>query len=242
MEYSLVIPCYNEAKNLPLLLSRCSKLIEQADCSIEVVIVNNGSSDKSDQILEQLLPAHPGCRVVQVDVNEGYGHGILAGLRSCSADVIGWTHADLQTDPLDVLPALAMFESSGSNLFIKGKRYGRKLSDVFFTIAMSVFETLLLRTRLWDINAQPTMFSRSFFETWADPPKDFSLDLYAYYTARRAKVTVLRHPVKFGDRIHGASSWNVDWASKKKFIKRTIDFSLELKRRINDGNHRPSNK
>ena len=49
---------------------------------------------------------------------------------------------------------------------------------------MSLFETLLLRTRLWDINAQPTMFHRDFFASWDRPPHDFSLDLYAYYGAK----------------------------------------------------------
>ena len=39
---------------------------------------------------------------------------------------------------------------------------------------MSLFETLLLRTRLWDINAQPTMFHRDFFASWDRPPHDFS--------------------------------------------------------------------
>jgi hypothetical protein len=97
---------------------------------------------------------------------------------------------------------------------------------------MSFFETLLLVKPLWDINAQPTMFSRQFFETWREPPHDFSLDLFAYYQARMAGLKVHRFPVLFGERAHGVSHWNVNWAAKRKFISRTVEFSLALKKKI----------
>jgi hypothetical protein len=138
----------------------------------------------------------------------------------------------MQTDPLDTLHGLALFKEHGSNCFIKGRRYGRPLGDVAFTVAMSFFETLLLAKPLWDINAQPTMFSRQFFETWHDPPHDFSLDLYAYYLACSTGLKVHRFPVLFGDRAHGVSHWNVNWAAKRKFIRRTIDFSLQLRKSL----------
>ncbi len=111
-------------------------------------------------------------------MNQGYGYGILFGLRAAQGELLAWTHADMQTDPKDVLHDLAIFEQHKiKNLYVKGQRVKRPLADVFFTISMSVFETLLLRTRLWDINAQPNMFSRAFFETWVNPPHDFSLEL-----------------------------------------------------------------
>jgi hypothetical protein len=95
---------------------------------------------------------------------------------------------------------------------------------------MAVFESLLLRTPFVDINAQPTIFPRSFFETWRNPPKDFSLDLFAYYQAHRAGLTVRRIPVHFGKRAHGVSNWNVGWSGKWRFIKRTVSYSLKLRR------------
>ena len=96
---------------------------------------------------------------------------------------------------------------------------------------MSFFEMLLLRRFFWDINAQPTVFSRRFFESWQDPPHDFSLDLFAYYKAKESGLPIKRFPVHFGDRKYGLSHWNIDWKSKIKFIKRTIDFSLELRKK-----------
>jgi glycosyltransferase involved in cell wall biosynthesis len=230
MRLSLVIPCYNEAANLPLLLKRCEHLAAMPE--VEVILVDNGSTDESPVILAQLLPLYPGCSSVRIEKNLGYGHGILTGLRAARGDILAWTHADLQTDPQDALQGLKLFDQYGDNIFVKGKRYGRPFSDVVFTFGMSVFETLLLAKPMFDINAQPTMFARTFFEGWRSPPNDFSLDLYAYYEALRCNLKVHRFPVRFGKRAHGVSHWNINWAGKWKFITRTVSFSLSLRKKI----------
>lgn len=230
MLFSLVIPCFNEAKNIPLILERCSALTVEGD--IEVVLVDNGSTDDTSIVLSKLLPSYPGCRVLSVSKNQGYGYGILQGLNAAKGDILGWTHADMQTDPCDVKQGLKYFEQKNKNVFVKGKRYGRPVFDTLFTVGMSIFETMLLRKVMWDINAQPTMFSREFFSTWLLPPKDFSLDLYAYYQARAHGLKIDRFPVRFGKRAHGVSHWNINFSSKIKFIRRTLSYSIQLKKHI----------
>ena len=226
----MIIPCYNEAKNLPLLFERCSKIRSSSD--IEIVFVDNGSTDGSGQIMKDLSSHNGAFQVVTVSPNKGYGNGVLAGLRSAKGEILSWTHADLQTDPQDILVGLEVFERSQSkNIFVKGRRYGRPFSDLIFTLGMSLFETFLLRKVLFDINAQPNMFSREFFEKWESPPLDFSLDLFAYFCAKKQGLEIHRFPVKFGERAHGVSHWNIDWMSKWRFIKRTIEFSVQLKKR-----------
>lgn len=214
------------------MLDRCTSL---RDADIEVILVDNGSTDNSPQVLRDLLPNHPHCRSVRVPINKGYGFGILLGLESATGDLLAWTHADMQTDPKDILQGLAILKQhidSDNNIYVKGRRIKRPLADLVFTVGMSIFETLLLRVGLWDINAQPNIFSRKFFESWINPPHDFSLDLYVYFTARNQGLPVYRFPVEFSERAHGASHWNINWAAKMKFIRRTIDFSFELKRRL----------
>jgi len=229
MKFSLIIPCYNEANNLPLLLERCKALLIRGD--IEVVLVDNGSTDGTTLILQKLLPKYPGCRSIHIEKNRGYGSGVVSGLKEARGEILGWTHADMQADPQDVFRGLDLFERHGSGIFVKGRRYGRPLIDVGFTFAMSLFETLLLGRILWDINAQPTMFPKIFFENWTAPPDDFSLDLYAYFQAQCIGLEVKRFPVRFSERAHGISHWNINWAAKLKFICRTVDFSLKLKRK-----------
>lgn len=234
LRLSLVIPCYNEAANLPLLVARLRETF--LDDRAEVVLVDNGSTDDSPAVLARLLDGQQRIRSVRVEVNQGYGYGILTGLRAARGDVLGWTHADMQTDPQDALRGLALYDQSPdpAGLFVKGRRYGRPAADVAFTVGMSVFETVLMSRRMWDINAQPTLFPRAFFERWREPPHDFALDLYAYYQALRDGLRVQRFAVRFGERAHGSSHWNVNWQAKLRFIKRTVDFSLRLRQGLQE--------
>lgn len=230
MRLSVVIPCYNEEKNIPLILEKFNMIIK--DDAVEVILVNNGSTDGSGKVLEELIPKFKFARTVCVKVNQGYGYGILQGLKVCSGEYVGWTHADLQTDPRDVLKALNIIEEndSSASLFIKGNRKGRPFFDQFFTSGMSLFESIYLKKMLSDINAQPNIFPKSFYLKWENPPFDFSLDLYALYMAKQYGLKIVRFNVLFPKRIHGVSSWNTGLSSKKKFIKRTIDFSKKLKK------------
>lgn len=232
MKLSIVIPCYNEEKNIPLILSCFKEALARHD--IEVIIVDNGSTDGSAQVLHELLPRYSFARSVRVPLNQGYGFGIIAGLKEAKGEYIGWTHGDLQTPPADVVKALEIIEKLGSpeDVYVKGRRRGRPLFDRMFTAGMSVFESLYLHAVLYDINAQPNIFHKSFFKRWDNPPYDFSLDLYALYLAKKSGLRIIRFPVFFSKRIHGESHWNKDLHSKWKFIKRTIDFSLELKKKL----------
>lgn len=231
LKLSIVIPCFNEGMNIPLLVEKVSTI---KTSSIEFVFVNNGSTDRSKEILNQALKLNSNIRVIHLEQNIGYGHGILSGLKAASGEFLGWTHADLQTDLNDLLVAYKEMEKDqfSTNLFIKGKRFGRPFVDFFFTFGMSIFESLYLKTFLFDINAQPTIFHRSFFKTWENPPLDFALDLYAYYLAKRANLKIIRFPVLFGPRFFGPSHWNTGFKARIKFIKRTINFSSNLKKRL----------
>jgi glycosyltransferase involved in cell wall biosynthesis len=229
---SLVIPCYNEAKSLPDLIARCKAVAAQAD--IEIILVDNGSNDDTQRILAADLKDQGKIRSVCVAVNQGYGFGILEGLRAAKGDILAWTHADLQTDPSDALLGLEIFQKNpGEKIFVKGRRYGRPFGDVLFTIGMSLFESALFMVPFWDINAQPSMFPRALFETWKNPPHDFALDLYAYWSARKQGYQVQRFPVRFGQRGHGTQSrWNINARAKLKFIKRVIGYSWQLRGKI----------
>lgn len=229
---SIVLPCYNESRSIPLILDRFSQVLDRND--IEVIFVNNGSTDNSQQVLEELLPKYSFARCVHVAVNQGYGYGLYCGLQAGLGRYLGWTHADMQTDPLDVLRAIRLIEASPSKstTFVKGLRIGRSWVDQVFTIGMSCFASMILMTPLWDINAQPNIFPRTFLERFDNPPCDFSFDLFYYFMAVRSGFQICRFEVTFGERIYGHSHWNINWQAKLRFVKRTIDFTFALRRRI----------
>jgi len=231
MKLSLVIPCYNEGQNIPILIGKLNKVFNYDQH--EVILVDNGSSDNTSELIEKLIKEINFIKYLRIKKNIGYGNGILEGLKIAKGDFIGWTHADLQTDPKDSLKAIEMINDKKEKVFFKGLRRSRKFSDKFFTFSMSIFEFLILGKIMWDINAQPTIFSRKLFENWVEAPFDFSLDLFAFYQAKSNGYKIKRFPVFFPDRIHGQSHWNIDFKSKLKFIKRTLDYSFNLRKKLN---------
>ena len=231
MKMSIVIPCYNEEENIPIILDKFDNILTDED--IEIILVNNGSTDNSDEVLKRLLPKYLFARTVLVPINKGYGYGILQGLKEAKGDFLGWMHADMQTDPQDIIRAYKILEKNNwnKNMYVKGKRKKRSFVENFFTIGMSIFETIYLREFLWDINGQPNVFSRKFYRTWIEPPKDFSFDLYVLYMGKKQKLDFKRINVLFPNRINGVSSWNTGLLSKWKLIKRIIKYSIELKKK-----------
>ena len=228
---SIVIPCYNESKSLPILLKNFSQKLNRRD--IELIVVNNGSTDSTKSILFNLKKKYNFLKTIYVKKNIGYGNGILAGLKKSKGSFLAWTHADLQTDPYDVIKGFEKFKKElSAKIFIKGNRYGRSLKDTFFTIGMSFFETILLKKFLWDINAQPNILHKKFFKSLGKVPFDFSFDLFFYYNAKRQGLKIIRFPVKFQKRKFGQSHWNFDLKNKMKFIKRTIKYSFELRKQL----------
>ena len=111
IELSVVLPCYSEKGNIPLIAYHFSKIISQRE-DIEVILVNNSSTDGSHKEFAKLQDF----KIVEVPVGNGR--------------LLCWTHADIQIDPNDILKALKIYKE---NAVIKGKRKNRRLMEAFFT-------------------------------------------------------------------------------------------------------------
>ena len=101
---SIVVPCYNEARNIPHLVDSFKKKLESFHKGdIELILVDNGSKDNTFVCISHLASENDFIKEVKVDINTGYGNGIIEGVKLARAKYISWTHADLQSDPMDFL-------------------------------------------------------------------------------------------------------------------------------------------
>lgn len=235
---SLVVPCYNEEKNIPIVFDRAAQLTLE-NSFLEVIIVNNGSTDGSGLVLEKLLnqnEVHNQIRVTTVPKNLGYGFGIVSGLKEAKGSVLSFTHADLQTDLADVIKAFKIYkqqETNSSFLLVKGKRIGRGLLERFFSGGMAWYASIKLGVHLAEVNAQPKVFSAQFFKQHieSDAPKDFSLDLFILYKAQTLGK-VFSFDVDFGKRLHGEAKGGGSWKTRIKLIKRTFAYISTLAQQL----------
>ncbi len=234
MKLSLVIPCYNEQDNIPLIVARLRDILKKRE-DVEVLLVDNGSRDATGRRIAEETASDPALRLVTVPINKGYGYGIKAGLAQAQGDILAWTHADMQTDPQDVLTAFDVFRvQKDDRIVVKGRRRNRRALESAFTFGMQLVASAALRTKLEDVNAQPKLFPRTFYARHLalGAPDDFSLDLYMLYWARAEDYRILDVPVVFANRVHGEAKGGGSWHTRIKLIRRTYAYIFELRRTL----------
>jgi putative flippase GtrA len=224
-DLSIVLPCYNEGPNIPLLIERVRPFWPQEN--FELILVNNGSSDNSAEIMaaECRKPENAFLRIVTVPHNIGYGHGILTGLRAAQAPLLAYSHADIQTPPEDIFRAIHLLQAQGlppAQTLIKGRRTNRDPNALVLTNGLAKIVALVLGHQLEDINGQPKLFARSLLDKLRRPPTGFAFDTYLMYVAALAGLRLVEFPVDFGQRLHGQSKWAGTLFSRYKTIWRYL--------------------
>lgn len=235
LQFELVLPCYNESKSVHNIVTRAIEAARDAGLTPEtfqLVLVENGSKDDSRTVMAKMKKethAGPWFRIVPIDVNQGYGYGILAGLKTTTAPLIAWSHADQQCDPRDAIKAFLLLRGSANKKkIIKGVRFGRSGKEILVSRIFEVFAFFLLRQRLYEINAQPKVFSRQLLQVLTNPPKDFAFDIYALYMAKKNGYEIQTIAVNFPPRVHGLSNWAFSLKGRAKTIANMIQYMARL--------------
>ncbi len=230
MKLSIVVPFYNEEKNIHLVLDAFSKFYTKYD--FELICVNDGSKDTTAEIFEKEHSQnnYPFAKFISYTPNGGYGNAIMTGVRLAHGEVVSWTHSDMQTDPADVFKAFDMFQKlNNEKVIVKGVRIKRPLPQIILSYGMAVIASVILRKCMYEINAQPKLFHRDFIPKLDNAPKDFSLDLYLVNLAKQLNYEIRTIPVEFKNRLHGSSSWGGSFKNRIKTIWRTIKYIWGLK-------------
>jgi dolichol-phosphate mannosyltransferase len=148
--YSVVVPVYDEQEVLRELYERLGRVLASLDDPAEVVFVDDGSTDRSPEILRALQASDKRVRVVRLSRNFGHQAAITAGLAYAQGDMVAILDADLQ-DPPELLPTLFRTLEGGADVAY-GVRYARK-EGVAKRAAYFVFYRLLRAVAEVDIPA-----------------------------------------------------------------------------------------
>ncbi len=113
IEFSFVIPVYNEADNLEQLHTEIQNVIGQISQPCEVILVDDGSSDRSLDIIRQLSDGNPAYRFISFEKNCGQSAALAAGFNAAKGNYVITMDSDLQNNPADILnmiPYLAQYD------------------------------------------------------------------------------------------------------------------------------------
>ncbi|WP_010228237.1 glycosyltransferase family 2 protein [Gillisia marina] len=124
---TVIVPLFNEEENLNRVEKELSEYIKVAHVATQVLFVNDGSSDNSQQIIEEICASNPNFKFISFEKNYGLSAAIKAGFDHVVTSLTGYIDSDLQTDPMDFNLLLDHLE--GFDL-VTGYRNNRKDSFV----------------------------------------------------------------------------------------------------------------
>jgi len=142
-EYSLVLPIYNEEATIPELVRRLAELIEKLDGSAEVILVDDGSSDRSYELMRSAREADPRFKLLRLSRNFGHQVAVTAGLDVAAGSAVIVMDADLQ-DPPEVALELAARWRDGYDV-VYAVREEREGETSFKRATASLFYRLFRR-------------------------------------------------------------------------------------------------
>jgi glycosyltransferase involved in cell wall biosynthesis len=178
-ELSLVMPCFNEEAIVNHTISALLNAFTRAGHRLEIVAVDNGSSDRTGEIISKWTARTPAVVHHRVEQNEGYGNGVLSGLPVATAPWVGIIPADGQVDAEDVVRLYQVVHSTDSWAIAKVRRRFRL--DGLTRKCVSIGYNLLFRL-LWpsvgsiDINGSPKIMPREAFAVMGLRSKGWFLD------------------------------------------------------------------
>ena len=125
MDISVVIPLYNEEESLPELYAWIARVMKANALTYEVIFVNDGSTDRSWQVIEQLAEQHEQVKGIKFRRNYGKSPALFCGFEKAQGDVVITMDADLQDSPDEIPELYRMITVDGYDLVsgYKKKRY-----------------------------------------------------------------------------------------------------------------------
>ena len=179
MNYSVIIPFFNEEKTLE---SAVQNLLKE-DFASEIILVNDGSYDKSLEIAIRFADDYSSIKLVDSKVNKGKGHALKIGIKEATKKFIGVLDADLEYSPKDLKRLFFEIESSegdvvcGSRFIGDYKRENIYLRTYFANKFLSKLFSITHRKEVTDIATCLKVFRKDIFESIELKENGFSIEV-----------------------------------------------------------------
>ena len=212
--YSLIITLFNEQDNILELFDKILSLKLTKYGLDELVLVDNGSIDKTSKIIKELESKYSWIHAVYLKVNQNYGGGILHGINNSKNNIVAIIPGDLQICPSELKKLFQLYitkNTKTNRLLIKGKRDSRD-DSAFMRIVSYIYNKLasfIFGIKPIDINGLPKIFNKKLVNSLrTNVNKSFLFDLELILTCIDNNYDILESSVKLVDRRSGKSSWS----------------------------------
>lgn len=160
---SIVFPAYNEEANIGKVVEQAQNVISELFTDFEIIVVNDGSHDKTGEIIESMKASHPTLVALHHEVNCGYGATLRTGIEAASKELVFFTDSDLQFDLSEIKSLLEWVED---NDIVAGYRADRAdpAHRRFNAWGWNVLVRMILGLKIKDIDCAFKLFRRCVFD------------------------------------------------------------------------------
>lgn len=222
---SFFCPAYNDAGNLPDLIPVVVDFLTKHSEKFEIVIIEDGSPDKTGEVADELATKFPNIRVVHHEKNKGYTATLKEGFETARYDYVMYTDGDNQYDVFDAEPYLPLLETHD---IITGYAIKKAVSNFrkFQSRVHNTLVSILFLEYFKDVNCALKIFKRSIL-------KDIHLNSNPYgafiaaelvLKAKKLGFSIGKFPVVHYERKSGIAS-----GSKPKVVLNTFKDMIKLR-------------
>jgi glycosyltransferase involved in cell wall biosynthesis len=202
---SIVIPAYNEEENIATTVEEVSAAAQQLELDYEIILVNDGSTDRTGEIGHELEGRIPNFRLVEHHPNRGYGGSLKAGYAAATMELIAYVPADNQFDFREVDRFLAQI---GEADIVCGYRANRQDNVIrrFNAFGWNTLVRLLFGYLCRDIDCGFKMFRRNVLERINLVSDGAMIDTEFLAGARARGMRIAEVPVTHRPRVAGEAT------------------------------------
>jgi len=222
------MPAYNEEGNIADMVADVLTTMRPRFDDFEIVVTNDGSSDRTGQVLEELARQHPELKPVHHEVNQGYGAAVYTALSHASKELIFFTDSDRQFKLEEIDRLLARMDEAD---MVVGYRAPRRdpFLRVLFGWGWSALVTLLFGYTARDIDCAFKLFPRSLFQKVGPTVRSRGATFSAEFLVRtkRAGYKIAEVPVSHLPRRAGSPT-GARWDVISRAFRELWQFRLQL--------------
>ncbi|UCE49696.1 MAG: glycosyltransferase family 2 protein [Phycisphaerales bacterium] len=229
MSISVFFPCYNEQENVRQTTEKAIMVLEKLDTDFEVIIVDDGSSDDTGRIADEIAGRDDRVKVVHHRRNLGYGAALQSGFNAATKELVFYTDGDGQFDISEMPPLLELIDKYDIVSCYRLNRRDsvvRKVNGWCWTKLVC----LLFGLKIRDIDCAFKLYKRQIFDNIKLSSTGALIDTEILARATRKGYSIVQKPVHHYPRKAGEQS-----GANLRVILRAFRELLQLQRKIRRG-------
>jgi glycosyltransferase involved in cell wall biosynthesis len=202
---SLVLPAHNEQENIGIVVQQALDVLPDFTDKFEIIVVNDGSKDKTGAIIDELASQDPRVHAVHHKRNRGYGGALTSGFRASSCDYVMFMDSDRQFDIADVgllAPYVGKFDIVAGFRMERHDPFHRRLFAQIFNLTVRV----LFGVHLYDIDCAFKIFRGDLLRSMELTAPGALINTEIQAKARRQGATIEQVGVHHFPRVAGEAS------------------------------------